>query len=188
MKRITSLFFALLCNLMVDAQDLILLQSTEEIRARVEEITEEEVIYRLYEGSDTTRHHLLFKDIFRITYANGETETFADRIAANRERILKNYPYPKVSRSYKVGEIFDEEGIRGVVIQTTDNGRHGLILSLEEAPIGTQWDAARGTLFYMGLDNHRDGWENLKKAGAGNRAEQPQVERFPRLRLLPLAG
>lgn len=179
MKRIISLFCALFCVLMADAQDLILLQSAEEIRARVEEITEEEVIYRLYEQNDTTLHRLLFKDIFRITYANGETETFADRIAANRERVLKNYPYPNVSRSYRVGEIFDEGDIRGVVIQTTDNGRHGLILSLEEAPIGTQWDAARGTLFYMGLDNHKDGWENLKKLGQAVEQNKLEWKDFP---------
>lgn len=179
MKHIISLFCALFCLQIAGAQDLILLQSAEEIRASVEEITEEEVIYRLWESSDTTQHRLLFKEIFRITYANGEVETFTDRIAANSVRVLKNYPYPAVSRTYAVGDIFDEDGIRGVVIQTTDGGRHGLILSLEEAPIGTQWDAARATLFYMGLDNHKDGWENMRKLGQAIEKNGLKWEDFP---------
>lgn len=179
MKHIVSLFCALFCLQIAGAQDLILLQSAEEIRAHVEEITEEEVIYRLWESSDTTQYRLLFKDVFRITYANGEVETFADRIAANSDRVLKNYPYPAVSRTYAVGDIFDENGIRGVVIQTVDGGRHGLILSLEEAPIGTQWDNARATLFYMGLDNHKDGWENMKKLEQAIEQNHLKWEDFP---------
>lgn len=179
MKRIISLLCALFCLQMAGAQDLILLQSAVEIRATVEEITEEEVIYRLYESQDTTRQRLLFKDVFRITYANGEVETFTDRIAANSDRVLKNYPYPAVSRTYAVGDIFDEDSIRGVVIQTTDGGRHGLILSLEEAPIGTQWDNARATLFYMGLNNHKDGWENMRKLGQAIEENRLKWEDFP---------
>lgn len=40
------------------------------------------------------------------------------------------YPYPPVSRTYNIGDYFDEGGVQGLVIYVTDQGRHGLILSL----------------------------------------------------------
>lgn len=162
MRRILILCMTLFIAQLALAQDIILLQDATEIRAKVEEITDEVVIYRHWDSGDDAQYQLLFKDVFMITYANGEKETFAERMEQNEDRVLQNYPYPPVSRAYSVGELFDEQGVRGVVIKTTDGGWHGLILSLEESPVGTVWDAAPVTMYYLGVKNPDDGYENMR--------------------------
>ncbi len=43
------------------------------------------------------------------------------------------------TRTYKVGDYYNENGKQGVVFEVTDNGRHGKIVSLDETI--TQWDS-----------------------------------------------
>lgn len=144
------------------AQDMILLRTAEEIRAMVIEITDTEIKYRNFGQTDGPVRALSRDKVFSVSYANGEKDVF--KPAQPRAGA---YPYPRVSRSYRVGELFDEGGVRGLVVSTTDGGRHGLLLSLEEG--GCVWGGAWGQeqtetfrtfeCFCRSLD---DGWANMQ--------------------------
>lgn len=140
------------------AQDLILLRTAEQIEAVVIEITDTEVLYRPFAGGGD--RSVPRADVFSITYRNGQHETFSVQRKGD-------YPWPHVSRAYRVGELFDEDGVRGLVVATTDAGRHGLLLSLDEGSAfwggtwGEEWrDSFRAFKCYC--HSMKDGWENMQ--------------------------
>ena len=124
-----------------EAQDVILLRNADEVKAEVREITDSHILYTLWGGSDKVLS-LPRAEVFSVTYQNGEKELFVgDDSGATGPVAAADYPWPRVTKSYRPGDLFDEDGIRGIVISTTDNGRHGLILSLEQAPKSLRWSA-----------------------------------------------
>lgn len=158
MKRII-LWLAGVCALApVSAQDIILLRDASEIEARVTEIDDTDVVYRRFGDSIGPLHRIARADVFAITYANGEREAFSEENSFGTAR----YPLPPVSRSYAVGDLFDEGGVTGIVIHTTDGGRHGVLLSLNSADLAfvspKERDLAEITI---GLSDTQDGWQNL---------------------------
>ena len=124
MKKMLLFLTALAAWHGVAAQDVILLRNADEIKARVTEITETDVLCKMWDDP-AKMLRIARAEVFSITYANGERELFAEEKSA-----AADYPWPAVTRSYRPGDLFDEDGVRGVVISTTDEGRHGLILSL----------------------------------------------------------
>lgn len=164
-KPITSLFICILSGICAYAQDVILMKTAEEFNGRVLEITKSDIKY----SKAGTIHTISISDIFSITYENGTIETYQD--LAERESIKQtdydSYPYPPVSREYKVGDIFDEGGVRGFVIHTTDNGRHGLIMSFTESEDDMCWggffkNGERIVNIRTGARSKTDGWENTR--------------------------
>ena len=124
-----------------EAQDVILLRNADEVKAEVREITDSHILYTLWGGSDKVLS-LPRAEVFSVTYQNGEKELFVgDDSGATGPVTAADYLWPRVTKSYRPGDLFDEDGIRGIVISTTDNGRHGLILSLEQAPKSLRWSA-----------------------------------------------
>lgn len=102
-----------------------------------------------------------------MTYQNGEKELFVgDDSGATGPVTAADYPWPRVTKRLPApGDLFDEDGIRGIVISTTDNGRHGLILSLEQAPKSLRWsaDSSWATDLLLGLSDREDGWNNRRR-------------------------
>ena len=130
MKKMLLFLTALAAWHGVAAQDVILLRNADEIKARVTEITETDVLCKIWDDP-AKMLRIARAEVFSITYANGERELFAEEKSA-----AADYPWPAVTRSYRPGDLFDEDGVRGVVISTTDEGRHGLILSLGAGQAG----------------------------------------------------
>ena len=64
---------------------------------------------------------------------------------------------------YKVGDYYNENGKEGVVFEVWDNGRHGKIVSLDEAEL--QWCTSEQYEegIAIGLTNERDGKVNTDK-------------------------
>lgn len=61
---------------------------------------------------------------------------------------------------YGIGDIYDKDGVRGVVVMLTDSGRHGLIMSLDEACLA--WcNLHRKQQKYVGASNRYDGEKNM---------------------------
>lgn len=166
MKRLLAFFVALVTIVELQAQDLILLKSAEEINGKVEQISRSELSYRKAELPEGPLYTIPLKDVFSVTYANGVVETFKTVPESSGDVSYDDYPYPNVSKAYKVGDFFDEDGVRGVVIHTTDNGRHGLILSCVESNTKLSWGftkkGERVEVFVTGARNRDDGWENMK--------------------------
>lgn len=159
---------ALVTSIELQAQDIILLRSAEEINGKVVEISSDELKYRRADMKDGPIYTIKVSSVFSVTYANGTVESFnsSSDTSSDSEPTYDSYPYPNVTKSYKVGDFFDEDGIRGVVIHTTDNGRHGLILSCRESSDNMSWGYVkkneRVEVFETGARNRDDGWENMK--------------------------
>lgn len=62
--------------------------------------------------------------------------------------------------TYEVGQYYDYMGVRGVICHVTPNGKHGLILSLDEVMI--DWSTFRkGSLCEVGATSTTDGAANM---------------------------
>ena len=63
-------------------------------------------------------------------------------------------------RTYSIGEIYSKDGVVGVVVLLTDGGRHGAVMSLDEACL--EWCSQRGRdLEVVGASNKKDGMANM---------------------------
>ena len=70
---------------------------------------------------------------------------------------------PETSAPYKVGDYYNENGRQGVVFEVSDGGRHGKIVSLDEAHL--QWCNYKqyDKRIALGLTNDSDGKANTDK-------------------------
>ena len=64
---------------------------------------------------------------------------------------------------YKVGDYYNENGKEGVVIEVWDNGRHGKIVSLNQAELLWCTDEQYDKEIALGLTNRNDGEANTDK-------------------------
>lgn len=62
---------------------------------------------------------------------------------------------------YGIGDIYDKNGIKGVVIMLTDGGRHGLIMSLDEACLPWCNLHRKKQKRAMGASDRHDGMKNM---------------------------
>lgn len=62
---------------------------------------------------------------------------------------------------YGIGDIYDKNGIKGVVIMLTDGGRHGLIMSLDEACLPWCNLHRKKQKKAMGASDRHDGMKNM---------------------------
>lgn len=129
MKQLLLFIVCCLYGISAAAQDIILKRNAEQIEAVVKEITDTDVKYRKFTHTEGVTYSIRRSEVFSITYENGTKDLFADE---KPQAVAASYPYPPVSRSYSLGELFDEGGIRGIVIRVSEDGRHGLLLSLVE--------------------------------------------------------
>lgn len=143
------------------AQDVILLRNAEEIRAEVREVTDTHLIYRLWDGPDEVLM-LPRSEVFSVTYRNGMQDFFMTDRAVS---AAAEYPWPAVTKSYRPGDLFDEDGVRGLVISVTDGGRHGLLLSLDQAELPWVGEANRQIL--AGTVEMISGWTEVRYAYHG---------------------
>lgn len=162
MKRFLLLITCLLCGIGVAAQDIILKRNAEEIEALVKEITDTDVKYKKFSNPGGVTYSIRRSEIFSITYENGSTEHFTETTS---QADADSYPYPPVSRSYSLGELFDEGGVRGIVIQVSEDGWHGLLLSLAEGK--AEWgfineNPLKEKGFASGSTDNENGWKNMQ--------------------------
>ncbi|MDR1197667.1 MAG: hypothetical protein LBK94_01465 [Prevotellaceae bacterium] len=130
------------------AQDIIVKHDSVEISAVVTEIGDTEIKYR-QSGRDVV-YTVGRQDVFMIKYENGTKDVFAEKenTPENNMEQAYAYPYPPVSRTYAAGDYFNEGGIQGIVFYVTDNGQHGLIVSLQELGASSN---SRGLLQGLGV-------------------------------------
>lgn len=76
MKKFILLCLCMLMAVASYAQDVISFTSGESVKAKVEEITETQVKYRLFDNLEGPLYTKSLNDIFSITYSNGKFETY----------------------------------------------------------------------------------------------------------------
>lgn len=186
MKRTILLLFAILCGaLTVAAQDLIIKNDAARIEAKVTEITPEAVRYKRFSNPEGPTYVLPVAEIDYIQYANGEKESFKKAPAAPAATIPATPLTPAVPtvpavpavpaeqapaqaggqyvlKKYAVGELYDFNGVKGLICQVSEDGQHGLVISLDE--IYLHWSEFRKPdLRLAGADDRADGEANMEK-------------------------
>jgi hypothetical protein len=84
MKRIILLFAILMCcNVLCDAQDIIITKKGEEIQAKILEVSPRTITYKRYSNPDGPNFILNTSDIIMVRYENGEKDIFEDEPTVN---------------------------------------------------------------------------------------------------------
>lgn len=121
--------------------DTLVMQDGSETKCSVIRISETEITYTL-PGQKVER--IVGKpSVFKILYADGTDETITPigTAAPQQEEIVlctgvkptftTDYSHlPPASREYRLFDYFNENGVEGIVIEVTDDGRHGKVLGL----------------------------------------------------------
>lgn len=162
MKQLLLVIACCLSGMGAAAQDIILKRDAAKIEAVVKEITDTEIKYRKFSNPEGVTYSIRRSEVFSVTYENGSRDLFVDEPP---QADADGYPYPSVSRSYSLGELFDEGGVRGIVIRVTDEGRHGLLLSLAEGKAAWGFinkNPLKEKGFASGCTDPEDGWKNMQ--------------------------
>ena len=199
MKRTILLSLAALCcALTAAAQDLIVKTDAAKIEAKVIEITPEAVRYKRFSNPDGPTYVLPVAQIHYIQYANGEKEYYTKTIPATpltpaTPTVPATPATPAVPeapavqpvsggryvlKQYEIGELYDQNGIRGVICQLSDDRQHGLVVSLDE--IYLHWSEFRKPdLRLAGADNRTDGVANMEQVAQYIAANNLSWDDFP---------
>ncbi len=87
-------------------------------------------------------------------------------------------PAGYVPRTYEVGQLYDENGLKGIVVAVDDEGLHGLIVSLDETVAA--WSTFRKPDFRLvGADDRIDGRKNMEAVTRYIAANDASWEQFP---------
>ncbi len=187
MKRTLLIFSAIALGGSAAAQDRIVRTDDTTIEANVLEITPEAVRYKRFSNPGGPTYVLPVGDIRYIQYVNGEREEFSGRqpaaqpvpapaetAATSAQASGSDY----VLRTYEVGDYYDRDGVRGVVCTVTEDGRHGLILSLGEAVL--HWDTAKkADARAVGAADKSDGAKNMEAVARYMAENGASWEEFP---------
>ena len=169
------------------AQDLLVKHNGEQMRVKVLKITKKKVQF-VRQGTELPVYTLPTSEIKYIEYPMGERDTFGNEVEAPKpapvesapssdEGIGKMWhgpvppptiiapPTPEQTASsehiYAVGDIYDKDGVKGIVAVLYEGGRHGLVISLEEACL--PWCTLhRKKVKKAGATNQLDGEENMR--------------------------
>lgn len=181
MKKSTLLlFWALCCGISAAvAQDLIVRTDSTRIEARVTEVSPETVRYKRFSNPDGPTYVLPVAGIDYIRYANGETDRFRQPAApapAPDAPVAAPAPASATSsdpaapaalpvqyelKRYAVGDYYDFNGVKGVVCKVTEDGLHGMVVSLDEVMI--PWSVFRKPdLRTVGAVDRTDGRVNME--------------------------
>lgn len=179
MKRFGFLLFAaLLCAGAASAQDLLVKRDGTKVRVKVLEITGKRITYVRY-MTESPVYKLPLSEIEYIEYPDGERDTFGPKKkktpadSAETPEKWRGPLRPPVSVAeakhdsqaselprYNVGDLYSNDGVVGMVVITTDNGAHGLIMSLDEECLA--WcELPRRELKATGATDNDDGVANM---------------------------
>ena len=89
MKKLLLLVVCVLTISSIKAQDLIVLQTAEEIQAKVTAITEDTVTYKRWSNLEGPTYTIAKSKIFYIKYQNGEKDIFSANTPSQSNKTLK---------------------------------------------------------------------------------------------------
>lgn len=143
------------------AQDIIIKRNADEIEAIVKEIGINTVTYKRYSNPNGPDYTISKSEIFMIKYANGEKEVFTT--SKSNTANIQVSDKPRALRQYRLLDLYDENGVRGIVVKVYDNGYHGTIMSLEQNRLAFMKYIEAFSATALGLYNTDNGMENQKQ-------------------------
>lgn len=170
---------AILVAVSAQAQDLLVKRDGTTVRVKVLEVSKKKVKYVRFK-TESPVYTIPVDDIDYIEYPDGDRDTFGvkpvDTAAEKAEMQKWRGPVkPPVALDaaqndeampqYNAGDIYSRDGITGLVVFTTDNGTHGVVMSLDETC--SEWcSLPRRDLKKTGADDQQEGIENMRKLEA----------------------
>lgn len=91
MKRIVLSLVLVLASLACYAQDIVVMTNGESKKVKVEEITDSQIKYRLFDNLSGPLYVVSKNEVFAITYSNGTTETYNKKAIAATTNVDSNY-------------------------------------------------------------------------------------------------
>ena len=119
------------------------------------EIGEKDIKYKKASHLDGPTYLVSVANVVYIRFEDGSTDIFSqddyDRLAA-----AAKHPAPSAfAGRYQPGDYFDENGVRGIVIEVDAEG-HGIVMSIAQANL--RWcEFKKSAAVRLGLDAHHDG-------------------------------
>ena len=181
MRSFLIIVAALAFSISAAAQDLLVKRNGEQMRVKVLKITKNKVQFTR-QGSEFPVYTLPTSEIDYIEYPMGDRDTFnkeasstpapAPSSEATQSRELEKWhgavpstnlvPLSvQTAKKYTIGEIYDQNGVKGIVAVLYDGGEHGLVMSLDEACLA--WSTLpRKKVKKTGANDRYDGMANMK--------------------------
>jgi len=157
---ILTLFLAATC-FTLHAQDVIVKSSGEEIKAKVTEVGTAEIKYKRFDNESGPTYTIPKSEVFMITYEDGSKDMFG----RGEQTTAAPAPQPAsspASKTYKIGDIYDENGLKGIVVRVPDGEQYGLIMS--EEFFNRSWCVKNQNLFNAPTNafDQNDGEKNME--------------------------
>lgn len=90
MKKISTLLVALLFNLgLMSAQDMITKKTSEDIKAKILEVTTTEIKYKKFENQTGPTFSILKSDVLMVRYENGSKDVFTNVQSGSSDMVEK---------------------------------------------------------------------------------------------------
>lgn len=205
MRRVIIFVFAIAITLPAFAQDLLVKRNGDKLRVKIIAINKKKVSY-VRQGTEAPVYTIPTTDINYIQYPMGDKDIFNEKgvlytqSSAQEEQAKSTQERPKrwhgpapmpdgrtslplsealqAEHRYEVGDIYEKDGIKGIVIIVHDQGRHGIIMSLDEACLA--WCThKRKEVAMIGATNRVDGEQNMKAVEAYIKKVGAQWSDFP---------
>jgi len=145
-KALIISVISLVCGAMTCFADQIVTRLADVIECKVMTVSESAITYR--RSGEKFDREISLSEVFKVKYDNGQEENYAGRVGSGMSRGVvvpgefagRDYEYVHVetepdwgsmapaSREYQVGDWYSENGVEGIVVWTTPDGRHGRIL------------------------------------------------------------
>lgn len=187
MRAFMILVAALMIANVATAQDLLVKKNGEQMRVKVLKISKKKVQF-VRQGTEFPVYTLPTSEIKYIEYPMGERDVFDSEVEQPKSKPAEVTPIvndsigkmwhgpvppPQIAtpsvheesasseHRYAVGDIYNKDGIKGIVAVVYDGGLHGLVFSLDEACL--PWCTLhRKKLKKSGANNQHDGMENMR--------------------------
>lgn len=194
MKRIIIFTTIALFCLQTVFADKIILRNADIIEGEIILIGDENLKYR--KPGENFDREIAISNIFKIKFNNGEEQIFKKTqvttpktTSSTKNQLIQTEPdwnsMPQASRTYQVGDWFSENGVEGIVIWTTEDGRHGRIIHHKNFYTISNMPKAfftGPTDIALGMNDKSNGYANLQavKNFIANNPQYP-LSMFPML-------
>lgn len=167
------------------AQDKIVKTDASEVEATVEEITLREVRFKRFSNPDGPTYVLPVGEIRYIEYPNGERDYFtkvsadeANDTAAGEIMPVATgaAPVTAAASKYRVGDLYSEKGVEGIIVRLDEDEQHGLIMSLDE--VFMPWYIGKKQILF-GATDKTDGEANMRAIARYVETGEYSWEDFP---------
>lgn len=180
MRKLVAICLALIWCVIPVLADSIITRGADIIECKVTQVGDNSVKYR--KTGEKFDREISRGDVFKIKYDNGEEELIQPVAAPQSQsrpqgsgvspyatyRNTETEPdwsaFPPASRQYKTGDWYSENGVEGIVIWTTPDGRHGRIINkrkFNDSKLRAPVPFFKGAAYFpLGMSDRSNGYAN----------------------------